>query len=107
MVMRSSIGVATTAEGDRHVLRVSGDLDLATAPELVAAGEAVASSGARIEMDLTDVTYIDSSGLRALILVQRAAEKAGGTAVVTAASDLIDRVISTSGLSEMLRRPGV
>jgi anti-sigma B factor antagonist len=53
---------------DRTVLRVSGDLDLETAPQLLAHAEPYLAAGrGGLVVDLSRLTFIDSSGLSALI----------------------------------------
>jgi anti-sigma B factor antagonist len=57
--------------GLRRLLDVAGELDLATAPSLTAALQAALASGAReIWIDLSGVTFMDSSGLHALLAVR-------------------------------------
>lgn len=51
--------------GEWVVLDLAGELDMATAPRLISAIEAHADD--QVAVDLSDVTFIDSLGLRALI----------------------------------------
>jgi anti-sigma B factor antagonist len=58
--------------GHRIVLAVSGELDIATAPTLqVSLDEAVESRPAEIWIDLSNVSFMDSTGLRALLNARR------------------------------------
>lgn len=67
----------------RAVLRVVGELDLATAPELAAAFDAeLGSSPTDLVIDLTPTTFLDSTGCRQLAQCARRAKKAGTTVVV-------------------------
>jgi len=51
--------------GDCHTLSLAGELDVATAPELQAAIVRLCEEGAReIVLDLHELSFIDSSGLR-------------------------------------------
>ena len=55
-------------EGGLHIVTVSGELDLDVSPRLNAALDAIIDAGGRrIVVDLTDVTYMDSSGLFTLM----------------------------------------
>ena len=57
--------------GHAHV-RVAGEIDLATAPELRQRLEAVIAAGiCNLDLDLSDVTFLDSRGLVALLEVRR------------------------------------
>lgn len=58
--------------GSWVVVEVVGDLDLATAPNLVEAIPSQQPGGTvRIAFDLAGVRFIDSSGLRAMLQVRR------------------------------------
>jgi anti-anti-sigma factor len=48
------------------IVKLCGEIDLASAPQLRAALESLVSSGDRIVVDLGEVTFIDSSGLHEL-----------------------------------------
>ncbi len=66
---RSHFGITVTETGEWTLASVSGEIDMATAPELEAFAEA-RSNG--LALDLSGVRFIDSSGLRALLKVQEA-----------------------------------
>jgi anti-anti-sigma factor len=54
--------------GHRTVLAASGEIDVATAPELVEAAAAVLASGALdVWLDLSEVTFMDSTGVKVLL----------------------------------------
>ena len=58
----------TSRSGDRTVIAVSGDLDVLTAPQLRdQLIEAVEGGRRRLLVDLTGCTFVDSSGLSALV----------------------------------------
>jgi anti-anti-sigma factor len=54
-------------EGDLTVLRVSGEVDLVNAHELAAALESAAGASGPMVVDLCDVPFMDSTGLRSII----------------------------------------
>ena len=63
--------------GGHAVLRVRGELDLVTAPQLAQAVQVqLSASPSSLIIDLTDTTFLDSSGARQLAL---AARHAGGS----------------------------
>jgi anti-anti-sigma factor len=69
--------VTRTASG-QTTLAVSGDVDLATADELRGAGlDALGEATAEpLRIDLSGVTFLDSSALNALIAIRNASERA-------------------------------
>ena len=87
------------------VVRVVGEVDLAAAEELRAAiDEARSTSGAEvIELDLGEVTFIDSSGVGAIVAASRVAAAANQAIRIGARSSIVDRVLEVSGLEEALR----
>jgi anti-anti-sigma factor len=66
------------ATGDEAVLRIRGEIDLATEDALREAIDALLESGADdVVIDLRDVDYMDSTGVQRLLAAQFRAEEAG------------------------------
>jgi anti-sigma B factor antagonist len=60
--------IETEERGDRLVLRIRGEIDVSNARELSAAIEAAVPNGTHtIVMDLTDITYLDSAGVKVFL----------------------------------------
>lgn len=78
---------------------VEGELDLATEGDLVAGviGELEASA-LDVVIDLTRVSFIDSSGLRALLLCQRAADERSRPLRLTPGTGAVKRLLAISGV---------
>lgn len=60
-------------EDSTHILSPLGDLDIATAPRLVKAGKSLPEGVGKLVVDLRGVTFLDSSGLRGLLVLRRTA----------------------------------
>ncbi len=93
------------ADAAAVVVHVDGEVDLAAVEELRAAiDEARATPGAEvIELDLSGVTFIDSSGIGAIVMASRAAADANQSMRIGARSPVVERVLEVSGLEEALR----
>lgn len=79
-------------------LTVGGEVDLVTSPRLVVAGRDALRHGATdISVDLTGVTFMDSSGLAALINLHRAVTRARGRLDVTCPDGPVRRVFAITG----------
>ncbi len=66
--LNSPFNIELTDRDGAIIVRVAGELDVASAPVLAAALErAEASVASTIAIDLTGVSFIDSTGLRALL----------------------------------------
>ena len=73
-----NLKVETTTVGGTPVVRVRGDVDLHTSPRL---RELLLESARRtpgtLRIDLTEVPYMDSSGVGTMVFVKREVERAG------------------------------
>jgi anti-anti-sigma factor len=97
-----SVTVSDAGNG-RAVVTASGELDIATAPQLV---EAVAVLGrpatTAIAIDLSALTFIDSSGINALRTSVRAAGSRGVGAIVASPSERILRVLELVRIADII-----
>lgn len=64
------------------VVVVEGDVDGATAPELQDAVLAAAGPGCRLLLDMSQVSYMSSAGLRVMLLLYRQISANAGSKVV-------------------------
>jgi len=77
----------------------SWNLDVAGAQRLEADLET--ATGA-VDVDLTDVAFLASSGLRVLLKHAQRLDKAGGSLSITNPSDTVRQVLDMSGFSTIL-----
>lgn len=85
-------------------VRGRGELDVATASRLEAVlSPLVDSSASLVVLDLTDVSFLDSSGLRTIVRTATSLEDGGGRLVIDGASAAVSRVLEVTGLLERLR----
>jgi anti-anti-sigma factor len=56
----------------------------------------------KVAVDLAGVDYIASIGIRILIMAGKTATRHGGKLVVFGANDLVAKVLTTSGLTEIV-----
>jgi anti-sigma B factor antagonist len=91
-------------EGGVRVLAVAGELDIATAPKLCARLDASrAGRKPRLLVDLTDVDFCDSTGLRALLGAASEVRAHGGRfAIVCTPSGDVARLLEAVGAAEWL-----
>ncbi|MDP9255602.1 MAG: STAS domain-containing protein [Actinomycetota bacterium] len=92
------------AGGGRSVVAVAGELDIAGAPQLLSAVASLARPGTdAIAIDLSALTFIDSSGINALRSAVRSANARGVGAIVAAPSERVKRVLELVKLADVLR----
>lgn len=91
--------------GEEHVLIVHGELDIFTAPALCERMTALRDRGTapRTVIDLTDLEFCDSTGLRALLGEVREAEICGGSVrFVVPAHGIVRRLFDVCGVTPLL-----
>jgi anti-anti-sigma factor len=97
-----SVVVADAGMG-RSVVAAAGELDIATAPRLLEAVATLERSGTRaFAIDLSALTFIDSSGINALRAAVRSAHERGVGAIVAAPSARVQRVLDLVKLGEIV-----
>jgi anti-sigma B factor antagonist len=102
-VLFTQIDIRTRSEGPPAVV-VSGEVDLACAAELRAAIERVGETEpAVLVIDLSDVSFVDSSGLGAIAGGLRAQRRHGGELKVAGAAPHVRRVFEIAGLGQLLQ----
>jgi anti-anti-sigma factor len=85
------------------VLQVRGEIDMATAGDLDAAILAIESDGCRdVNVDLEEVTFIDSHGLRVLIEAQRTLARRDIQLLVTRPGSQARRLFEITGTADLL-----
>ncbi|MGZ4676424.1 MAG: STAS domain-containing protein [Acidimicrobiia bacterium] len=91
----------------RARLEVRGEIDVATAPDLARALERVIDdhNGATVTIDLGGVSFIDSSGLGALVEAQKEARRRGGALRCTNLQGSARKVFEITGLLELFGIP--
>ena len=91
-------------EGGGVYLRLAGELDMSTAGELTATIDRLAADGERrMLLDLTDLTFCDSTGMAVFVRGDNRAAAVGGWLRLTGATGRVDRVLRVTGLAEVLR----
>jgi len=98
-----SFDLRVVREGRTASIAPSGELDIASAPELEEAiNEATAEQGVKLVLDLRALTFMDSSGLRMLAQTNARANTGGFELEIIRGPSQIERVLEISGLSTLL-----
>ncbi|MEW9550592.1 anti-sigma factor antagonist [Nonomuraea sp. NPDC050783] len=87
-----------------EIVEVGGELDAVTRPQLhrLLGGYFQGSSGERVVLDLSDVTFMDSGSLGLLIDHYKRAQAAGGRLVLANVSPSRMQVLWLTGLADWL-----
>jgi anti-anti-sigma factor len=94
--------VETREEDGERILALSGELDIAGAGEFEDAIAAALGAGGRVTIDLGELEFIDSSGLRVLLAFHKTSLREGFEYSVIAGPPQVHRAFVLCGLDQTL-----
>ena len=95
--------ITNTKQDDICVIAVGGRLDGTGAPEVESHCRArIADGDKRQLLDLSEVEYISSAGLRSLLVVVKQIKAAGGVLVLCGLTPMVREVMEISGFDKIL-----
>ena len=98
--MEPLLSIRVTRNDGTTVVEVAGELDIASVPEL--AHEFGTLEPCNVTVDLTRVTFVDSSGLRCLVEAHERTHDDGNTLRVRGTSRIVRRTFEITGLDQVL-----
>jgi len=103
MSAQENFRVEVRNEGRALVFAVAGELDLASSPTLEQELEKVRDADVDLVIiDLRELRFMDSTGLHALVKANKRATEAGRRFAVVKGGAQIQRLLSLTGVSELL-----
>lgn len=97
------LGVGVIRHDDRYTLLLTGELDLASAPAIEQILPELCVDGAsEIVLDLSQLAFIDSTGLRTILTGMSVCEKHLCDFWLIPGASAVQRVFELTGLSEKL-----
>jgi anti-anti-sigma factor len=101
--LRNRLNVQLEQDDDAIVVRVRGEIDLASAHALVEElRRAIGGAASTVFLDLGNVGFIDSTGLRALLVAAKLSSMNGSELRILRGSSPVERAIETSGVEDLL-----
>jgi anti-sigma B factor antagonist len=101
--LNSEFSVEERNEGAAWIVAASGELDLRTSPELEDRLDRVWASGAELViLDLRQIEFMDSTGLRVLLGAHQRAQESGRRFALVRGADQVERVLTLTGVRDML-----
>jgi len=99
----TALQITTTSQDGTTRIEVTGELDIASGPDLEQVLEThLTEPGADLVLDLRGVTFLDSSGLRVVLVASRTAEQAGRRLGVVPGDGQVLRVIRLAQVEDRL-----
>lgn len=94
-----NLSLTETSTGGHTVLRVEGEVDLQSAARLDARLARILDSGRRsVVIDLSPVSFLDSTGLGALVAGRNRAQQAGAALTLVCSSERTLKLFRITGL---------
>ena len=88
--------------GDRTVLAVHGELDLATVDDVRARLDALQAERSPVVLDLDGLAFMDSTGIRLVLQAVQDAERSGWDFFVTRGSRAVRRLFEAAAIQDRL-----
>jgi anti-sigma B factor antagonist len=94
----------TAASNQPNVLPLDGEIDLHVSPRVaLALGQMVKKKPAKLVVDLSRVSYIDSSGLAVLIEAMQGVEEYGGVFAIAGMQETVRSIFEIARLDQVFR----
>ncbi len=87
---------------DGAELRLDGRLDTTSAPAAQDAFLKVAGEYSKITLNFSDLLYVSSAGLRAILILQKQVNRTGGSLMLTNVAPAVMEVLEMTGFSSVL-----
>jgi|SRR5579862_2978085 len=96
--------MATEKTSAHKLIKLEGEIDLHRSPDVRRELQgAIAERPAKVMIDLSKVTYMDSSGLAVLLEGMQGVESYGGKLYLVAVQEMLRAIFETSKLDEVFR----
>ena len=102
MLAHDDFEVMIGCAGGEATVHVVGELDLAARDRLMAALSVASAAADRLVIDLSGTTFIDSTGIKALVDVWRFRVNADLELVLREPSPTVMRTLEMAGLADLL-----
>jgi anti-anti-sigma factor len=102
---RADLVLTTSREAGAAVVGVDGELDAYSAPALEDLTASLRADGCHdLTLDLSQTTFVDSSGLRVLLALHTELSAGPGRLAIQAPSDPVTRLLEITGLTRHFER---
>ena len=97
-----AVEINTTIDGTSAIVAIVGNLTVATTPQLEAAFSDLPEDVADLILDLAELDYVASAGLRVLVSQAKTMQRKSGTMRITNPNEEVMEVFDVTGLVDIL-----
>ncbi len=97
-----SVRITDVRDGTGHTLRLEGELDLAGVPAVEASAGRLWGEVSKLTVDLSRLTFIDSTGLAAIVHLSGLCAKHGCRFEIVPGPPIVQRLFELTGLDGVL-----
>lgn len=101
MKRRKNMTINKIKEGSNLTVAIAGRLDTVTAPDLEEQLNGALDGVETLVMDLADLDYVSSAGLRVLLSAQKTMNKQGSMKLINVKSEIME-IFDVTGFSDIL-----
>ena len=96
------MNIKETSDGDSIVLNISGEIDGSNVGELEESIKGAAGRTENLILDLEDLEYISSAGLRVFIIIQKQIDRDGHSMLIKHVCDDVMEIFKVTGFVKLL-----
>jgi len=100
-VQRPRLELHTISLDGQAVVAIAGEVDPSTTEQFASGIEAAFSQAPRVVLDLRDVTFMDSTGLRVLIQAQQHHDHGREALVLRSPGAFLHRLLTITGVDQL------
>jgi anti-anti-sigma factor len=96
-----ALSIETSGRGPHRTLKLEGELDLGSTGDFFAAAAPLVGDAAvaEIGLDLSELSFLDSSGLHLLLRLRTLCEENGVALVLRSASEQVTQLLDVTGVT--------
>ena len=96
------LSITKNKDGDKLTISLEGRLDTTTAPQLEGELKNALGGVTDLVMDMKELAYISSAGLRVVLLAHKLMLPSGGKMIIKSPSEFCKQVLSATGMDSIL-----
>ena len=97
------LSIKSEGKDGAMIVTITGRVDSVTAGTLDKELEKIMHADKKVVLDLKEITYLSSAGVRVIVKMLRNEQKAGGNVKLACIPHMVEEVLETVGMTELLK----